>query len=157
MAPYDVTGYEVRDRKNRHSSVMVSKLLPDQLDRSNVKAAFSDLAADAETLITAGVRVGSDSVNICKDSKGRLRLYLNDLGAAKFSSFDQTELREAATHYVGSAMTAALINGLDEAEWSKHGKFLDGLEMNQYLGGASFKSIVEDVISSVSQDFDSSS
>ena len=143
MKPYTETGFEVRDSKNRRSSVIETDLLPKAFGTDNVDEVLSDVLDDVATLINNGVTLGRDSFNICKKD-GKLRLYLNDLGTAGFGGIPNESQRQYIESYVANALDS-VGNGVNEEEWMAHKEVLESDDISSFHKGAIFSRLVEAV------------
>jgi hypothetical protein len=123
MARYQDLPFQVMDGKNASSSTVTEDLLPDQLDAKIFEDYFATITPDVGALINNGVRVGLDSLNVCLVD-GKPRIFLSDLGAAKFEDIAQDDRPRIVERYISNVFSAFL-NGLTEAEYQKHKSFFD--------------------------------
>lgn len=124
MARYQDLPYQIMDGKDSRASTVKSDVLPSELDRNIFEAYFESVIPDVQTLITNGVRVGVDSLNVCLVD-GKPRIFLSDLGSADFEEISDEARPRIAERYVGNAFSSFL-NGLTKAEYQKHEPFFDG-------------------------------
>lgn len=124
MARYQDLPYQIMDGKDSRASTVKTEVLPTELDRNSFESYFESVIPDVQTLLTNGVRVGVDSLNVCLVD-GKPRIFLSDLGSADFEEISDEVRPRVAERYVGNAFSAFL-NGLTEAEYQKHKPFFDG-------------------------------
>src|SRR5690606_26119617 len=108
---------------NPTSSTMSGSILPQQLDAASFEEYFGSILPDIERMLRNGVRVSKDSINICLVD-GKPRIFLSDLGDAKFDEIPKDRFRTFAEGYVGFA-EESFINSLDEEEYQKHKPFFE--------------------------------
>lgn len=124
MARYQDLPYQIMDGKDSRASTVKSEVLPSEIDRISFESYFESVIPDVQTLITNGVRVGVDSLNVCLVD-GKPRIFLSDLGSADFEDIPEEARPRVAERYVGN-LFSAFLNGLTEAEYQKHKSFFDG-------------------------------
>jgi len=124
LTRYEDLPFQVLDGKNRLSTEYAGSVLPEQLDSESFQALFGGIVTDTATLISNGVHLGRDSFNVCVVDNG-LRLFLNDLGSARFEPFEPGEIDHVSQQYTISTLDA-FVNGLNEEEYQRHKGFLDG-------------------------------
>jgi hypothetical protein len=123
MTRYQDLSFQIMDGKNPTSSTVKNEVLPKQLNDTRYEEYFSSIIPDLQTLIKNGVRVGRDSINICIVD-GHPRIYLSDVGNAKFEPFPEKTIPEIVEKYVIYAQ-GAFLNSLTETEFQKHKTFFD--------------------------------
>lgn len=129
MARYEDLPFEVRDSKNRESSIFTTETLPaGPLDATTFRTLFQGAAEDIVTLVRNNVTLSIDSFNICLE-EGRLRLYLNDLGTAKFEPIPPTSIPTVCRYYAIAAIDAFL-NALSYDEQQAHADFFEGSDFS---------------------------
>lgn len=110
MKRYADLPYKVIDSKNRYSSTQKKPVLPEGgLNIESFISIFTPVIEDCATLLKNKILLGSDCFNICVDESGKLRLYLNDLGAGMQISekeLSKSAARDHCDYYVASAMDA---------------------------------------------------
>lgn len=130
MMRYQDIPFEVRDAKNRKSSIIKTNLIPENgINEEDLRILFDGIANDIETLVANGVLIGSDSMNIAVD-KGHVRLYLNDLGSAKIRVITDDEIQGICESYARSAISS-LINSLTEKEYRSAKDDLDTIAYSE--------------------------
>lgn len=124
MARYQDLPYQIMDGKDSRASTVRGDVLSVELERDSFEGYFESVIPDIQTLITNGVKIGKDSLNVCLvDSKPRV--FLSDLGSAEFGEIPEEARARVAERYVDNVFSAFL-NGLTEAEYQKHKPFFDG-------------------------------
>lgn len=122
MTRYQDLPIQVRDSKNRNSSIVEQDLLPVELDDKSFSDSIVGVREDIATLIKQGVSIGRDSFNLCL-SDGKLRLYLNDLAGAELNAIEPEEVADYVQYYAMHAI-GAVMNGLSHDEFTRHKEFL---------------------------------
>ncbi len=101
MTRYEDLPYKVIDTKRRESSTQKSVVYPiGGLTVENFLSLFTTVVDDCVTLLKNGVMLHGDSINVCMDETGCMRLYLNDLGEG-MSQKDEEKNREKLRYTCG--------------------------------------------------------
>lgn len=115
MKRYEDLPFEIRDSKNRKtSSIGATELVSAQMDDADILRLFDPLLEEIYVLLQYGVRLSSDSINLCVKNR-EAHFYFNDLGRAVFQPMDDETLRRYAEYYVGRAVYTFLV-GLTHQE-----------------------------------------
>lgn len=122
MDRYEDLPVGVLDGKNRRSSTHKGRVFPEEITDESFGTSLSGIAEDIAKLVKNGVGLARDSINTCIED-GKVRLYVNDMGKAKFGS-KRFQGEEAASFYARSAV-GSLINAVDEDEWSRVKEFVN--------------------------------
>jgi hypothetical protein len=117
MALYQDLPYRIMDGKNPSESTVTTDVLPEQLDEDSFQEYFTRVASDVRQMIEKGVRVKTDSLNLCI-LDGSPRIFLSDLGGAEFEPIPDDIKAQVAERYIGSAFSTFL-NGLTESEYQR--------------------------------------
>lgn len=124
MTRYEDLPFEIIDGKNPASSTATETILPEQLDQERFLALLGGVENDLAVLINNGVRVGKDSINICRVND-RLQVFMTDLGSTQFKPIVSDDIEMYCQGYSQYAVDA-IVNGLGEEEYQKNKGFLNG-------------------------------
>jgi hypothetical protein len=116
MTRYQDLPFEVRDSKNRRSSILKTRMIPEEgVTIDQLLSLFGGISADIESLVRNGIHLGKDSFSISVDGEG-VRLYLNDLGNSKIEPFSKKDIPNVCDAYVRYAVIA-FIESLSDEEY----------------------------------------